>query len=193
MTIADKERYQRHRHFRIQGSPSAVQELLLAMLLFGSMGAITWAIRGTAGWGGVDGTVVPGLMWGLLWYYMCWRKGIDARGLVFWLGLGLALGGELGYGQYVSWIRGFFNVGNETIPIAPRTGYIWLVYCGIGWAAPGGIILGLGSWRQSIHEALGWSCTFNDSLVNVFVRLACCRLAWCLFSPSLSRIVVPTR
>ena len=38
----------------------------LPMLLFGSMGAITWAIRGTGGWGGIDGTIVPGMTWGLL-------------------------------------------------------------------------------------------------------------------------------
>lgn len=117
-------------------------ELWLPMLLFGSMGAISWAIRGSAGWGGVDGTVLPGLMWGLLWYYLCLLRGIDARGIVFWLGLGIALGGELGYGQYVSWIQGRFNVGVEVVPISPVIGYAWFFLCGIAWAAPGGVILG---------------------------------------------------
>lgn len=122
------------------------------MLLFGSMGAITWAIRGTSGWGGIDGTIVPGLMWGLLWYYLCWRKGIDARGIVLWLGLGLALGGELGYGQYVSWIRGSFETGEGPVPISPATGYLWFAVCGIGWAAPGGILLG---WALHSHVSRG--------------------------------------
>lgn len=112
------------------------------MLLFGSMGAITWAIRGTSGWGGIDGTLVPGLTWGLLWYYLCRRKGLDARGIVLWLGLGIALGGELGYGQYVSWIRGSFATAAGPVPISPWTGYLWFAVCGIGWAAPGGILLG---------------------------------------------------
>lgn len=119
-----------------------VVEILLAMLLFGSIGAITWAIRGTAGWGGVDGTVVPGLMWAVLWYFLAFRKGLDARGIVLWLGLGLAIGGELGYGQYVSWVRGNFYVGDGTIAIEPWLGYFWFAMCGIGWAAPGGVILG---------------------------------------------------
>lgn len=142
MTILNQEKYNQHLEARSGGKHSMVYELLLPILLFGSIGAIAWAIRGTAGWGGVDGTVVPGLMWGVLWYYLAYRKGIDARGIVLWLGLGIALGGELGYGQYVGWIRGIFYVGDGTIPIEPWLGYFWFIMCGIGWAAPGGILLG---------------------------------------------------
>ena len=144
MQISDKNKYNRYlESLRLLSSKhSIIMDLVLPMILFGSMGAISWAIRGTAGWGGVDGTVLPGLMWGLLWYYLSYRKGIDARGIVLWLGLGLALGGELGYGQYVSWIQGIFYLGDKTIAIAPQLGYFWLFLCGIGWAGPGGIILG---------------------------------------------------
>ena len=154
MSIADETRYQRHRRVRDAQSvgATALHEFLLPMVLFGSMGAITWAIRGTDGYGGVDGTVVPGLMWGLLWYYLCWRKGIDARSIVFWLGMGIALGGELGYGQYVSWIQGNFQVAGETIPVSPSAGYVWFALCGIGWAAPGGILLG---WALSNRASAG--------------------------------------
>lgn len=142
MTIADKTQYERHQKASCADSFFSVRERLLTMLLFGSMGAITWAIRGTSGWGGIDGTIVPGLTWGLLWYYLCQRKGIDARGLVLWLGLGIALGGELGYGQYVSWIQGNFHVGESVAPISPIHGYIWFAICGAGWGAPGGVVLG---------------------------------------------------
>ncbi len=142
MTVLDEKRYFEYRNMKNQGNSLDWRETLLSILLFGSMGAITWAIRGTAGWGGVDGTIVPGLTWGMIWYYLCYRKGIDARGIVLWLGLGLALGGELGYGQYVSWIRGMFYAGNDILSINPAYGYLWLFYCGIGWAAPGAIILG---------------------------------------------------
>lgn len=122
------------------------------MLLFGSMGAITWAIRGTSGWGGIDGTIVPGLTWGLLWYYLCRRKGIDARGIVLWLGMGIALGGELGYGQYTGWILGRFNYQDEILPLSPWVGYAWFVICGIGWGAPGGVLLG---WALNPRVSVG--------------------------------------
>ncbi len=95
---------------------------------------------------------MPGLTWGVLWWYVCWRKGIDARGIPLWLGLGIALGGELGYGQYVSWIQGNFNVANEVISIASWIGYAWFAICGIGWAAPGGIALG---WALTGRQTLG--------------------------------------
>jgi hypothetical protein len=184
MIIANKQRYQQHREASDQGTHTMVHDLWLPILLFGSMGAITWAIRGTSGWGGVDGTVVPGLMWGLLWYYLCYRRGIEARGIVLWLGLGIALGGELGYGQYVGWMQGIFNVGNETIPIAPWIGYAWFVLCGIGWAAPGGIMLGwaLGdrtskaAWLVRSLLLLGllvllFAWPFVDWLSGQFVRI----------------------
>ncbi|MFH1740079.1 MAG: hypothetical protein ABIH23_13810, partial [bacterium] len=134
---------------------ATLHNLWLPMLLFASMGAITWAIRGTGGWGGIDGTIVPGLMWGVLWYYLCYRRGIDARGVALWLGMGIAFGGELGYGQYVGWMRAMFNVGDQIIPMAPSIGYAWFIIVGIGWGAPGGIALGwtLGG-RTSLHKWL---------------------------------------
>ena len=141
LTIFDNRTYQLFN----QGQETRAVERLnlwLTILLFGSLGAITWAIRGTSGWGGVDGTVVPGLTWGLVWYFLCYRRGIDTKGIVFWLGFGVALGGELGYGQYTGWILGNFSVGDGTIPISPWLGYWWFFLCGIGWAAAGGIVLG---------------------------------------------------
>jgi len=165
MTVAEKTKYQQHREARA----GRLYELWLPMLLLGSMGAIAWAIRGTGGWGGIDGTVVPGMTWGLLWYYLCWRKGIDARGIPLWLGLGIALGGELGYGQYVSWIQGKFQVGEQLIPIAPWTGYAWFVIAGIGWGAPGGIFLG---W------ALAERASLRRWLVRLFVPLGVGFLGW---------------
>jgi hypothetical protein len=147
MNISDRRTFERRREsFRGTG------EIGFATLVFASMGAITWAIRGTNGWGGIDGTIVPGMTWGILWWYVCWRKGIDARGVPLWLGLGIALGGELGYGQYVSWIRGMFNVGDEIVPVAPRIGYAWFAICGVGWGAPGGIALG---WALGGRKSLG--------------------------------------
>lgn len=147
MNIADQQTYLRHRE-----NGTAIGEILFVMLVFASMGAITWAIRGTSGWNGIDGTIVPGITWGVLWWYVCWRRGIDARGIPLWLGLGIALGGELGYGQYTGWIRGMFYAGDEILPIAPWIGYAWFAICGVGWGAPGGIALG---WALAGRKSLG--------------------------------------
>lgn len=151
--------------------PDSLRDLALTMLLFGSMGAITWAIRGTSGWGGIDGTIVPGMTWAMLWYYLCRLRGMDAGSVPLWLGLGIALGGELGYGQYVSWIRGEFQVGDGAIPIAPFVGYAWFVVAGIGWGAPGGIALG---W------ALGGRTSLRHWALRILVPAAVAFCGWLL-------------
>jgi hypothetical protein len=144
LTVMEGTRYQRYRAEKATRSRKAavVHELLLPILLFGGVGALTWAIRGTDGWNGIDGSMVPGLAWAVLWFYLCQRKGIDARSMVLWVGMGVALGGELGYGQYVSWIRGQFEVGEDLIPISPWIGYAWFAICGIAKGITGGIFLG---------------------------------------------------
>ncbi len=169
MDIINKTKYEQYYKERVTGNHSIVYGLLLSILLFGSMGAITWGIRGSAGWGGVDGTVLPGIMWGLLWYYLAYRNGLDGRGVILWLGLGIALGGELGYSQYVSWIRGILLVG-EAKTIEPWLGYLWFTLCGIGWAAPGGILLGwaLGE-RVSVRYWIIRSIMLVPLLIILFV------------------------
>ncbi len=175
MNIADAQTYQRYRANRI-----SIGEVLLTMLIFASMGAITWAIRGTSGWGGIEGAIVPGMTWGVWWWYICWRKGIDARGVPLWLGLGIALGGELGYGQYVSWIRGTFNVSDDVVPIAPWLGYAWFAMCGIGWGGFGGIALG---WALAGKKSLGvWLARLLIPVgLAILARLAVQTWPWLFF------------
>ena len=175
MNISDQRTYQRYREDR-----TAIGEISFAALVFASMGAITWAIRGTNGWGGIDGTIVAGMTWGVLWWYVCWRKGIDARGVSLCLGLGIALGGELGYGQYVSWIRGMFNVGDEILPVAPWNGYAWFAICGVAWGAPGGIALG---WALAGRKSLGvWLARLGIPVgVALLARLAVQTWPWLFF------------
>lgn len=151
LPLADADVFHKHQ----QGAKRLCDRFWLPMLLFGSLGAITWAIRGTDGWGGIDGTLVPGLTWGILWGYCCHRAGVDARGVVLWLGLGLALGGELGYGQYVSWIQGRLHTVEDVVHVSPWIGFAWFIICGIGWGAPGGVVLG---WALNPHISTAkWS------------------------------------
>ena len=179
MYVVDQSRYRRqslgtHIGYNGDGFLAAMSTLLL-----GGAGATAWAIRGSDGWDGIEGTIVPGMTWGLLWHYLCWCRGIDARGVVLWLGLGVAVGGCLGYGQYVSWIQGKFQVPGGTIHIDPWYGYAWFVVCGVGWAGPGGVMLGwavsrrtsVADWalRLALLVALTTLCT--DLVVDLFGRV----------------------
>ena len=42
----------------------------------------------------------------------------------------------------VSWMQGIFYIADKTIAVNTLNGYLWMAVCGIGWAAPGGILLG---------------------------------------------------
>ncbi|MBD3350690.1 MAG: hypothetical protein GF364_04300 [Candidatus Lokiarchaeota archaeon] len=122
-------------------------EIIVPAVLYSCIGAITWAVRGSDGYGGFDGALVHGMAWALLWYYFAYVRGIDARKSAFWLGLGVSIGGFWGYGQYVSWIQGVFytNTGvtpYESISVNPIHGYVWFWIVGAIWLGIGGIILG---------------------------------------------------
>lgn len=142
MNIRDPRKYAQYETARAESRRfRVVQDYLVPVLLFGSVGAVTWAVRGTSGLGGLDGTLVPGMAWGLLWYYLCHRRGIDARTEAFWLGFGMAIGGLLGYGVYISWIRGAFPITTTPmLPIDPLVGYGWLWTCGAAWGGVGGVV-----------------------------------------------------
>ena len=171
MHVVDNQKYHDYQAARAAAPAwrNVLDEYVLPAIMFGSIGAIAWAIRGTDGWGGIDGTVVPGMAWGILWYYMCHRRGVSCYGVPFWLGMGIALGGELGYGQYVSWIRGLFNAGEEIIHISPWLGWLWFGITGIGWGAPGG-------------AALAWSLSERKSatvwLGRIIIPAATAYLGW---------------
>jgi len=182
MDIADKLKYRKYREAIAtwDSTHAFIVNIGLPMLLFGSIGAITWAIRGSSGWGGIDGTIVPGMTWGLLWYYLCYRKGIDSRSVVLWLGLGIAIGGELGYGQYISWIMGRFTVGKEIEVMGKTTtylelgrwqGYLWLMIAGASWGGLGGIFLG---W------ALKRKTSIKNWCIRLLVPLGFAGLGWLL-------------
>lgn len=146
MDVFDADKYQSYHEAKETWNPYQVfyHEIFLPFLLFGGMGAFCWAMRGTSGWGGFDGAVIPGLTWGLLLYYIFQQRGLDIRVGAFFLGLGIAIGGMLGYGQYISWIRGIFyvNGSSDTLPINPLLGYVWLWVVGAVWGGIGGILLG---------------------------------------------------
>ena len=70
-----------------------LQKYFYPILLFGGLGGLTWAIRGSSGWGGFDGALIPGLTWGLIWVLLSCKRGCDQQVGMLWLGLGIGIGG----------------------------------------------------------------------------------------------------
>ncbi len=142
-------------HFRSASKKeSLIYDKIIPLALFGIVGAFGWAIRGTSGWGGIAGGAIAGFWWGALFYLLAKVRGIDARWQFFAIGFGIAFGGMNGYGQFISWIRGVFSVGDpsmvespvvetSTLPLNPAIGFMWLAIVGLEW---GGNAAGFLSW-----------------------------------------------
>lgn len=169
MKIVDIEKYKNYRKAQSENTrnQNLFNDLIVPALLLGGIGAITWAIRGTGGSGGFDGALIHGMIWGVLWYYIAYLRGLDGRIVSFWLGFGVAIGGMWGYGQYVSWIQGNFNVGleGEVISISPWLGFQWFFICGAAWLGIGGIFLG---WALGEKEG---DLNIKKWLVRIFVPI----------------------
>lgn len=148
ITIAEKSLYCAYRKRKQERTTKEfiLQDLILPAIFVGSIGAITYAIRGTGGWGGFDGAVIPGMLMAISWYYILRRRGLNARVMVFWTGLAFATGGMWGYGQYASWIRGLNDWGLG-VSINPMQGYIWFFISGITIGGAAGIVLGWSTGR----------------------------------------------
>ena len=50
-------------------------DFVLPTLLFCMLGAMTWAVRGCAGAGGMNAHVAPGLTWGAAWWFLARDRG----------------------------------------------------------------------------------------------------------------------
>jgi len=120
--------------------PSVPLENTITILLFAIVGALYWAMRGSDGYGGITGAVLPGMMWGLVWYYLASMRGREESWIVPACTIGFGAGGFNGYGQFISWSAGVFHIKYPelTKAISPSLGYIWLFICGFGWGGVGG-------------------------------------------------------
>lgn len=115
-----------------------------SVLLFALAGALYWGMRGCDGYGGITGAVIPGLFWGLTWYFLSYLRGVPNPYIVPACALGFGLGGYNGYGQFVAWMSGAFHINypQEWIPVPRWLGFAWMFACGAGWG-------GLGGWFVS--------------------------------------------
>ena len=154
LRVGNRERFKKYREAQASWSVKErfIYNKLLPVLLFGIVGALGWAIRGTWGYGGTGGALVVGLWWGLVYYYLAYIRGVDARWSFLALGLGIGWGGMNGYGQLLSWIHGNFGIlPGETVWIDPAIGFIWLIIIGIEWGGTGAILL---AWTLTDYETM---------------------------------------
>ncbi len=134
-------------------------DLILPCLLFAVLGGMTWAVRGSSGYGGWLGCTFAGVTWGTAWWFIARdRSGRQSRPyssgwVILALTVGIAYAGDRGWMQwphffsnrvYTNYAQGAFE------PIARSYGFIWLFIAGVPWAGLGACLLAWCSDRQKL-------------------------------------------
>ncbi len=125
-------------------------DLLLPCLLFAVLGGMTWAVRGSSGYGGWIGCTFAGVTWGTAWWFIS-RDGNGNRSrpyssgwVILALTVGIGIAGDRGWMQwphffsnriYTNYAQGAFE------PISRCYGFLWLFIAGVPWAGLGACLL----------------------------------------------------
>jgi hypothetical protein len=159
-------------------------DFVLPTLLFTALGAMSWAVRGSAGASSMNAHIAPGLLWGAAWWFVArdagrWQSRRYASGWIpFALTVGFALAGNRGWMQWHHMYEGHLSTNwpkGEWQPIAPFYGFLWFFLAGSAWAALPACLLACCSaerptraWEWTLRIACGLGGAYLAS--RVFAR-----------------------
>ncbi len=136
-------------------------DLVLPTLLFATLGAMTWAVRGCSGYGGSAGCLFAGVTWGAAWWFIAREPGArqsrpySSGWIILALAVGIGLSGNRGWMQWPSFFEGHLQTNTakgEFVPITKGYGFLWLFIAGVPWAGLGACAL---AWCNSLRP-LRW-------------------------------------
>jgi hypothetical protein len=160
------------------------ESLILPTLLFAALGGMTWAVRGSSGYGGVSGCIFAGVMWGTAWWYIAHDPGREqtrrysSGWIVLAVSVGVGLAGAQGWMQWPGFFEGrmYTNYGkNEFVPIPRVHGFIWMFVAGTKWAGLGACLV---AWCGSLRETRIWhwairiACGFGGAIFASYLYKA---------------------
>lgn len=117
-------------------------DLILPTVLFASLGAMSWAVRGCSGYGGSAGCLFAGVLWGTAWWFIAREPGpVQTRRYTSgWIILAMCVGfyiaGGRGWAQWWTLYEGRLQTNaskNEFVEIAPIYGYAWVFLSAVRW------------------------------------------------------------
>jgi hypothetical protein len=139
-------------------------DLVLPVILFSALGAMTWAVRGCSGFGAMNGCVFAGVTWGAAWWFIAREpSGQQSRRytsawIILALTIGIGISGNRGWMQWPSFFEGHLQTNTPEgrfVPISRTYGFVWLFIAGVPWAGLGACFLAwCGSDRAT--TVLGW-------------------------------------
>jgi hypothetical protein len=125
-------------------------DLVLPVILFAALGAMTWAVRGCSGFGGASGCVFAGVSWGAAWWFIAREpsgqqsRRYSSAWIILALTIGIGISGNRGWMQWPSFFEGHLQTNTpegKFVPISRIYGFIWLFIAGVPWAGLGACLL----------------------------------------------------
>jgi hypothetical protein len=125
-------------------------DLFLPALLFATLGAMTWAVRGSSGYGGSAGCLFAGITWATAWWFISRHsppghsRPYNSGWIILALTIGIGIAGDRGWMQWASFFEGRLQTNyakGEFVPISRAYGFLWQFISGIPWAGIGACLL----------------------------------------------------
>ena len=134
-------------------------DLILPTLLFATLGGMSWAVRGSSGFGAMNGCIFAGVLWGAAWWFIAREpSGRQSRPyasgwIILALTIGIGISGARGWMQWPSFFDGHLQTNTPQgrfVPIPRVYGFVWLFIAGVPWAGLGACMLAwCGSYRRT--------------------------------------------
>lgn len=162
-------------------SSDLAHDLLLPMLLFAALGGMTWAVRGSSGFGATAGCIFAGVTWGTAWWFIARRprweqsRRYASAWIVLAMTLGVGLSGARGWMQWPSFFEGKLQTNwaqGEFVPIDRWYGFLWLFIAGVPWAGIGACLL---AWcapardTRAGHWAVRVACGIGGGMLALYL------------------------
>ena len=145
---------------------------------------MTWAVRGSSGYGGSAGCIFAGVTWGTAWWFISRHATVghsrpyNSGWIILAMTIGIGIAGDRGWMQWASFFEGRLQTNyakGEFVPIPRGYGFLWQFISGIPWAGIGACFLAwcaptrplrVGDWIARL------ACAFGAAL---FARFLCAR------------------
>jgi hypothetical protein len=161
---------------------SIADDLILPTMLFMALGGMTWAVRGSSGFGAVNGCIFAGVTWGTAWWYIArdssasQSRRYSSGWVILALTVGIGISGNRGWMQWPSFFEGHLQLNTpqgKFVPISKAYGFLWLFIAGVPWAGLGACMLGWCAPKRPL--------TRRDWIFRLSCGTGMGLLAWILF------------
>lgn len=137
-------------------------DLFFPMLLFGALGGMTWAVRGSSGFGASAGCIFAGVTLGTAWWFVAREPGgkqtrrYSSGWIILAMTVAFGIAGNRGWMQWPAFWdnRIYIDYSTGTYTYIDRWyGYVWLFIAGVPWAGLGACMI---AWCASGRRMAPW-------------------------------------